>query len=178
MPFSLNIAPRVFTKPCLVIIKELGGERYEYFCVPWRLDYLGANTLSLPSSPKASVHYDPEGHLDYECREVSILSNTSHSVAGTHMGHEESIPVPFPSMLSEGEGFSFSLHEVQIHHPPSSLKDCRSDKFFLQSKSIGENLSQASCSLRELAKLYLGDIPVPLSPELKGRLLHWLRLKV
>ena len=119
-------------------------ERHYDLCLPRRLDNLGSVSQALPSGSANIMQSHSEVWFYNKSREIGIHSNSENSVAGANLGYQEPNSFSAPNLSGEGQGSIDNILTVEIHHPPSSRKNSRLDKFRLRSQSSRQDLSQES----------------------------------
>jgi len=101
------------------------------------------------------------------------------SVAGVDWEQQEAHSFAASSISEESEGFHHQVHQVQVHHPPTTESIVGLMNCVCVANPFGRNyFKRFNCYLRKLARQLLTDFHVLLSPELRAKLLLWLKLQV
>jgi len=178
MPFGLNIAPRIFTKLCSVIIKELrlkGIKIFAYLdnCIIWTPSFRQC-LRDLQTVCRAIEKYG------FIINQKSVFTPTQViqwlGLIWDTKRQTLSLPQAFQVKLRESIQRFLKCKFITSRHLERIVGLIN---FACVTSPLGRIfLKRINRPLRELARSRLRDIPVPLSSDLKVRLLFWLKPKV
>jgi len=171
MPFCLNIALRVFTNLCAVIIKELRIKGIKIFAylddwIVWAPSFKLC-IQALETVCKAIQKY---GFIVNQEKSIFIPTQVIQWL-GADLGHQEtnSLPLEFQKKVRDSIMRFLKCKLIICRHLERIVELIN---FTCVASPLGRiYLKRVNRYLREVARFCLRDIPVPLSPKLKAKLL-------